>query len=149
MFLCSEKMLPGQQSADYMVGQVSGSLFQQNSAAPLSALFGRAAPPTALVFRPPPEVGASTMPSCRQKRDRVKVSCSSSQPVQVKAEVTTEKPAEVRGQPGCKRKKKQPVSRAEQRLEGRSDPPPVGPLSSETSSPSPSSRLQRAGAADR
>lgn len=96
-----QKMLPGQQSADYVLGQVSGSLFQKETAAsvtPLSALFSSASPATVLVFQPPAEVSASTSP-----------------------EVKKQKPAEVGGQPGlaCKRKNKM-QSKAEQRLEGRS-----------------------------
>ncbi|TNM85640.1 hypothetical protein fugu_007911 [Takifugu bimaculatus] len=96
----SEKMLPGQQPADYELGQVSGCLFQKDSAAsvtPLSALFGSAAPATMLVFHPPAEVSASTSPEVKKK-----------------------KPAEVSGQPGltCKRKNKI-QSKAEKRLEGR------------------------------
>lgn len=49
----------GQQPADYLVGQVSGSLFQKNSAASgssLSALFGTAAPAAPLQFQPAPKV---------------------------------------------------------------------------------------------
>lgn len=98
----SEKMLPGQQPADYELGQVSGSLFQKDSAAsatPLSALFDSAAPATVLVFHPPAEISASTSPEVKKK-----------------------KPAEVSDQPGltCKRKNKI-QSKAEKRLEGRSD----------------------------
>lgn len=70
VYVCSVKM-SGQQSADYVVGQVSGSLFQKNAAAsasPLSALFGSAPPATALVFLPPPKVSSSTAPPvCFQK----------------------------------------------------------------------------------
>lgn len=49
---------PGQQSADYVVGQVSGSLFQQRSAAAgsLSALFSSAAPAASVLFQPAPKV---------------------------------------------------------------------------------------------
>lgn len=97
----SEKMLPGQQPADYELGQVSGSLFQKDpaaSATPLSGLFGSAAPAAVLVFHPPAEVSASTSPEVKKK-----------------------KPAEVSGQQGftCKRKNKI-QSKAEKRLEGRS-----------------------------
>lgn len=105
----SERMLPGQQSADYVVGQVSGSLFQTDAtalAAPLSALFGSVAPATAVVLRPPAEISASISPEGKKQ-----------------------KPAEVRGQPGltCKRKNKMLImqSKAEQRLEGRSVVPPL------------------------
>ncbi|KAM3622560.1 uncharacterized protein V6R79_000268 [Siganus canaliculatus] len=48
----------GQQPADYVVGQVSGSLFQKNSAASgssLSALFSTAAPAASLLFQPAPK----------------------------------------------------------------------------------------------
>lgn len=117
IYVRSERMLPGQQSADYVVGQVSGSLFQTDAAdlaaplsAPLSALFSSVAPATAIVLRPPAEISASISP-----------------------DVKKQKPAEVRGQPGltCKRKNKMLImqSKAEQRLEGRSAllllPPPV------------------------
>uniref|UniRef100_A0A3Q3JBM1 RRM domain-containing protein n=1 Tax=Monopterus albus TaxID=43700 RepID=A0A3Q3JBM1_MONAL len=49
-------------SNDYVVGQVSGSLFQKNSAASgsLSALFGTAAPAAPIVFQPAPEVNENT-----------------------------------------------------------------------------------------
>uniref|UniRef100_A0A3Q3QEN7 RRM domain-containing protein n=1 Tax=Monopterus albus TaxID=43700 RepID=A0A3Q3QEN7_MONAL len=52
----------GGQSDDYVVGQVSGSLFQKNSAASgsLSALFGTAAPAAPIVFQPAPEVNENT-----------------------------------------------------------------------------------------
>ncbi|KAM4584632.1 RNA-binding protein 34 [Odontesthes bonariensis] len=48
---------PGQQSADYVVGQVSGSLFQQNTAAAgsLSALFSAASPAASTLFQPAPK----------------------------------------------------------------------------------------------
>uniref|UniRef100_A0A669C5T2 RNA binding motif protein 34 n=1 Tax=Oreochromis niloticus TaxID=8128 RepID=A0A669C5T2_ORENI len=64
--LCRE-VSPGQQSADYTVGQVSGSLFQKNSAASgsLSALFSTAAASTALLFKPAPLVSAAhNQPVC-------------------------------------------------------------------------------------
>uniref|UniRef100_A0A8C7YWW5 RNA binding motif protein 34 n=1 Tax=Oryzias sinensis TaxID=183150 RepID=A0A8C7YWW5_9TELE len=46
------------QSSDYVVGQVSGSLFQQNSAASgsLSVLFSTAATSSSLLFQPAPKV---------------------------------------------------------------------------------------------
>uniref|UniRef100_A0A3Q4H328 RNA binding motif protein 34 n=1 Tax=Neolamprologus brichardi TaxID=32507 RepID=A0A3Q4H328_NEOBR len=61
-----EEVSPGQQSADYTVGQVSGSLFQKNSASgSLSALFSTAAASTALLFKPAPLVSAAhTQPVC-------------------------------------------------------------------------------------
>ncbi|XP_024145617.1 RNA-binding protein 34 isoform X2 [Oryzias melastigma] len=48
----------GLQSSDYVVGQVSGSLFQQNSAASgsLSALFSTAATSSSLLFQPAPKL---------------------------------------------------------------------------------------------
>uniref|UniRef100_A0A3Q3XF06 RRM domain-containing protein n=1 Tax=Mola mola TaxID=94237 RepID=A0A3Q3XF06_MOLML len=49
----------GQQSADYMVGQVSGSLFPESCVAPgssLSALFSAAGPAAPVLFQPAPEV---------------------------------------------------------------------------------------------
>uniref|UniRef100_A0A8C7YZ64 RNA binding motif protein 34 n=1 Tax=Oryzias sinensis TaxID=183150 RepID=A0A8C7YZ64_9TELE len=58
-----EKRSPGDssselQSSDYVVGQVSGSLFQQNSAASgsLSVLFSTAATSSSLLFQPAPKV---------------------------------------------------------------------------------------------
>lgn len=75
--VCSDQT-SGQQSADYVVGQVSGSLFQKNAAAsasPLSALFASVAPPTALLFQPPPEVSTSTAdPSASRRGRQVNVS---------------------------------------------------------------------------
>lgn len=52
----SEEASPGQ-SADYVVGQVSGSLFKKKKAASgsLSALFSTAAPAAPVLFRPAPE----------------------------------------------------------------------------------------------
>lgn len=54
----SEEASPGQPPADYVVGQVSGSLSQKKSAASgsLSALFGTAAPAAPLLFQPAPKV---------------------------------------------------------------------------------------------
>lgn len=66
--VCSDQV-SGQQSSDYLVGQVSESLFQKKAAAsasPLSALFGSAAPATALLFQPPPKVSPAP-PVCLQK----------------------------------------------------------------------------------
>ncbi|XP_074552396.1 RNA-binding protein 34 [Halichoeres trimaculatus] len=90
---------PQQQSADYVVGQVSGSLFQKNSAASgssLSALFSSAAPATQLLFQPAPK------------------------PVQKSTEVNEEAP-EVKGQLETKKKKKpqKEKSEGEERLEDR------------------------------
>lgn len=49
---------PAAQQADYLVGQVSGSLIQNTSAASgsLSVLFGSAAPAAPLLFQPAPKV---------------------------------------------------------------------------------------------
>uniref|UniRef100_A0A3Q1EFP0 RNA binding motif protein 34 n=1 Tax=Acanthochromis polyacanthus TaxID=80966 RepID=A0A3Q1EFP0_9TELE len=50
-----------QQSEDYVVGQVSGSLFQSSpSAGSLSALFSSAPPAGPLLFQPPPKVKTTT-----------------------------------------------------------------------------------------
>ncbi|XP_051237276.1 RNA-binding protein 34 isoform X2 [Dicentrarchus labrax] len=94
-----EEASPGQQSADYVVGQVSGSLFQKNSAASgssLSALF-RTTAPTALLFHPAP------------------------QPVQKSPEPKEEQKEKegVKGQPTSKKKSVKEKSEAEQKLENR------------------------------
>ncbi|XP_044045327.1 RNA-binding protein 34 isoform X2 [Siniperca chuatsi] len=99
----SEKASPGQQSADYVVGQVSGSLFQKKkkksaTSGSLSALFSTAAPAAPLLFQPAPEpVQKSTEAKEQQKES-----------------------PEVKGQPGQKKtttlKEK---SEAEQKLENR------------------------------
>lgn len=92
----SEEASPGQPSADYVVGQVSGSLFQQSSAASgsLSALFGTAAPAPPRLFQPAPP------------------------PVQRSTEAKEQKTPAVKGQPGQKKQKKE-KSEAEQKLENR------------------------------
>ncbi|XP_072239669.1 RNA-binding protein 34 [Leuresthes tenuis] len=63
---------PGQQSADYVVGQVSGSLFQQNTAATgsLSALFSAASPAASTLFQPAPKkpIQKSTKTEEQQKK---------------------------------------------------------------------------------
>lgn len=89
------------QSADYVVGQVSGSLFQKNSAASgssLSVLFSTAAPAAQLLFKPAPK------------------------PVQKSTE-EKEVTSEVKGQlDQKKKKKKKPLkekSEGEDRLEDR------------------------------
>ncbi|XP_060882245.1 RNA-binding protein 34 [Labrus mixtus] len=54
----SEEASPGQQSDDYVVGLVSGSLFQESSAASgssLSSLFSTAAPAASVLFQPAPQ----------------------------------------------------------------------------------------------
>ncbi|XP_029282855.1 RNA-binding protein 34 [Cottoperca gobio] len=53
----SEEASPEQPAADYVVGQVSGSLFPKKSAASgsLSALFGTSAPAAPLLFKPVPK----------------------------------------------------------------------------------------------
>nr|XP_020516391.1 RNA-binding protein 34-like [Labrus bergylta] len=54
----SEEASPGQQSDDYVVGLVAGSLFQQSSAASgssLSSLFSTAAPAASVLFHPAPQ----------------------------------------------------------------------------------------------
>ncbi|XP_040001112.1 RNA-binding protein 34 [Xiphias gladius] len=89
-----------QQSADYVVGQVSGSLFQKNSAASgsLSALFSTAPPAASLLFQPAPKpVQKSTEEKQQQKET-----------------------PEVEGQPSQKKKKPpKEKSAADQRLENR------------------------------
>uniref|UniRef100_H3C6B3 RRM domain-containing protein n=1 Tax=Tetraodon nigroviridis TaxID=99883 RepID=H3C6B3_TETNG len=119
----SEKM----PSADYLVGQVSGSLLQKNaaaSAAPLSALFGSAAPATPPVFRPPPAVSPGARRPSASRRAR--------EPVQRRTERPA--PAEVRGQAGpCRRKNKLAAmaSRAEQQAGGQVHHPSPSPVSRE------------------
>uniref|UniRef100_A0A3B4WAP6 RNA binding motif protein 34 n=1 Tax=Seriola lalandi dorsalis TaxID=1841481 RepID=A0A3B4WAP6_SERLL len=90
-----------QQAADYVVGQVSGSLFQKNAAAPgsLSTLFSTAAPAASLLFQPAPE---PVQRSTEEKQQQ------------------NETPG-VKGQPGQKKKKQPPKekSAADQKLENR------------------------------
>uniref|UniRef100_A0A3Q0SBE1 RNA binding motif protein 34 n=1 Tax=Amphilophus citrinellus TaxID=61819 RepID=A0A3Q0SBE1_AMPCI len=61
VLVLSRDVLSGQQSADYVVGQVSGSLFQKNSSASrsLSALFSSPVPAMQLLFKPAPLVNPS------------------------------------------------------------------------------------------
>ncbi|XP_022078416.1 RNA-binding protein 34 isoform X2 [Acanthochromis polyacanthus] len=85
-----------QQSEDYVVGQVSGSLFQSSpSAGSLSALFSSAPPAGPLLFQPPPKL--------------VKKSTETQQEVN----------PEVRGPPCQKKKIPKKKSAAEQKLENR------------------------------
>lgn len=98
----NREVSPGQQSADYTVGQVSGSLFQKNSAASgsLSALFSTAAASTALLFKPAPLPVQNSTETKEQKQ----------------------KSPQVKGQPRQEKKKKQPAkenSAANQELEKR------------------------------
>ncbi|XP_041839031.1 RNA-binding protein 34-like [Melanotaenia boesemani] len=67
--------LPGQQSSDYVVGQVSGSLFQQNSAATgsLSALFSTAAPAASVLFQPPPKPIQKSLKTEEQQKESPEV----------------------------------------------------------------------------
>ncbi|KAI3353603.1 hypothetical protein L3Q82_020122 [Scortum barcoo] len=100
VFVLSGEASPGQPSADYVVGQVSGSLSQENSAASgsLSALFVTAAPAPPRLFQPAPP------------------------PVQKRTEAKEQKTPEVKGQPGQKKKQKKPPkdkSEADQKLENR------------------------------
>uniref|UniRef100_A0A3B4WHM7 RNA binding motif protein 34 n=1 Tax=Seriola lalandi dorsalis TaxID=1841481 RepID=A0A3B4WHM7_SERLL len=69
-----------QQAADYVVGQVSGSLFQKNAAAPgsLSTLFSTAAPAASLLFQPAPEVNTLKTFICDSVSSHVSPSSSSS-----------------------------------------------------------------------
>ncbi|XP_022616401.1 RNA-binding protein 34 [Seriola dumerili] len=90
-----------QQSADYVVGQVSGSLFQKNAAASgsLSTLFSTAAPAASLLFQPAPEPVQRSTEEKQQQNET----------------------PEVKGQPGQKKKKQPPKekSAADQKLENR------------------------------
>lgn len=58
VFVLSREASSGQRSADYVVGQVSGSLFQKKSSSSrsLSALFSSPAAATPLLFKPAPLV---------------------------------------------------------------------------------------------
>ncbi|GAA6225671.1 RNA-binding protein 34 [Lates japonicus] len=90
-----------QQSADYVVGQVSGSLFQKNSTASgsLSALFSTAAPATSLLFQPAPKPVQKSAEEKQQQQNET---------------------PEVKGQPGQKKKKPpKEKSAADQKLENR------------------------------
>ncbi|XP_023151932.2 RNA-binding protein 34 isoform X2 [Amphiprion ocellaris] len=94
--LHSGEASPAQQSEDYVVGQVSGSLFQNTSTAgSLSALFSSAPPAGPLLFQPPPK------------------------PVKKSTETQQETNPEVKG-PLCQKKKiPKKKSAAEQKLENR------------------------------
>ncbi|KAM7394801.1 hypothetical protein PAMP_021583 [Pampus punctatissimus] len=89
---------PGQQSADYVVGQVSGSLSQKTPAAPgsLSALFSTAAPAASVLFQPAPEPQKSTEVKEQQKET-----------------------LEVKGQTSQKKKPPKEKTAADQKLENR------------------------------
>ncbi|XP_070840547.1 RNA-binding protein 34 [Chaetodon trifascialis] len=84
----------GQQSDDYMVGQVSGSLFQKTSAASgssLSALFSSAAPAAARLFQPAPKPVQKSAEAKQQQKESPEVKGQSSQkkktkPLKVKSE---------------------------------------------------------------
>uniref|UniRef100_UPI0037E9BD3D RNA-binding protein 34 isoform X2 n=1 Tax=Semicossyphus pulcher TaxID=241346 RepID=UPI0037E9BD3D len=98
----SEEATPAQQPADYVVGQVSGSLFQKNSAASgssLTALFSSAAPAAQLLFQPAPKPLRKSTGAQEQQKET----------------------PEVKGQLGQKEKKKQlkDKSEADQKLENR------------------------------
>ncbi|XP_036962242.1 RNA-binding protein 34 [Acanthopagrus latus] len=90
----------GQQPADYLVGQVSGSLFQKNSAASgssLSALFGTAAPAAPLRFQPAPKpVQRSTEEKEPQKEPEVKGQSSQKKKKQLKEKSEAEQKLENR-----------------------------------------------------
>ncbi|KAM9363301.1 RNA-binding protein 34 [Symphorus nematophorus] len=98
-----EEASPGQQPADYVVGQVSGSLFQKSSAASgssLSALFSAAAAPAApLLFQPAPKPVKKSAETKEQQKET----------------------PEVEGQQQPKKKKKplKEKSKTDQKLENR------------------------------
>lgn len=85
-------VLSGQQSADYVVGQVSGSLFQKNSSASrsLSALFSSPAPAMPLLFKPAPLPVHKSTESNEQQQESPKVK---GQPCQKKKQPAKEKSA--------------------------------------------------------
>ncbi|KAK5865492.1 hypothetical protein PBY51_019758 [Eleginops maclovinus] len=71
----SEEEQPGQQPADYVVGQVSGSLFPKKSAASgsLSALFGAAAPAPPVLFQPAPKPVLKTVEETEKPKETPEV----------------------------------------------------------------------------
>ncbi|XP_076585352.1 RNA-binding protein 34 [Chaetodon auriga] len=72
----------GHQSDDYMVGQVSGSLFQKTSAASgssLSALFSSAAPAATRLFQPAPKPVQKSAEAKEQQKETPEVKGQSSQ----------------------------------------------------------------------
>ncbi|TMS23621.1 RNA-binding protein 34 [Larimichthys crocea] len=101
----SGEAAPGQQSADYVVGQVSGSLFQNNpepssaSGSSLSALFSTAAPAASLLFQPAPKPVRKSIETKEEQKET----------------------PEVKGQPNQKKRKKplKDKSEADQKLENR------------------------------
>ncbi|XP_029349050.1 RNA-binding protein 34 [Echeneis naucrates] len=88
-----------QQSADYVVGQVSGSLFQKKSAASesLSALFSTAAPAASHLFQPAPKPVQRSTEEKQQQNET----------------------PEVKGRPSQKKRPPKQKSAAEQKLENR------------------------------
>ncbi|KAF3688160.1 RNA-binding protein 34 RNA-binding motif protein 34 [Channa argus] len=81
--------LSGQQSADYVVGQVSGSLFQKDSTSSgsLSALFSTAAPAAPLLFQPAPKPVQKSTETKEQQKEApgVKVQPSKKKPPKEKS----------------------------------------------------------------
>ncbi|KAK2817581.1 hypothetical protein Q5P01_025772 [Channa striata] len=65
----------GQQSADYVVGQVSGSVFQKDAApsGSLSALFSAAAPAAPLLFQPAPKPVQKSTETKEQQKEAPRV----------------------------------------------------------------------------
>ncbi|CAJ1052784.1 RNA-binding protein 34 [Xyrichtys novacula] len=91
---------PEQQSSDYVVGQVSGSLFSGASGSSLSSLFSTAAPAAPLLFQPVPKPVQKSAKENEQQTETL----------------------EVKGQQGEKEKKKKSLklkSEAEEKLEDR------------------------------
>nr|XP_057926609.1 RNA-binding protein 34 [Doryrhamphus excisus] len=68
----SNEASPRQASADYEVGQVSGSLFQKESAASgsLSALFSSAAPTASVLFKPAPQLTPKNIQQLEAEEDQ-------------------------------------------------------------------------------
>ncbi|KAF7643571.1 hypothetical protein LDENG_00237010 [Lucifuga dentata] len=71
---------PVQQTTDYVVGQVAGSLFQKNSAASgsLSTLFSAAPPAASLLFQPAPKPVQKSI-EAKQQNETPKVKVQPSQ----------------------------------------------------------------------
>ncbi|XP_030014589.1 RNA-binding protein 34 [Sphaeramia orbicularis] len=83
----------GQQSADYVVGQVSGSLFQKSSTSSdsLSALFSTAGPAASELFKPAPKPVKTSVEVKEQQRETPEVKGQPSQTTAKKKKPPKEK----------------------------------------------------------
>uniref|UniRef100_A0A3B3YPJ5 RRM domain-containing protein n=1 Tax=Poecilia mexicana TaxID=48701 RepID=A0A3B3YPJ5_9TELE len=95
IYSCREKMLLGQESSAYAVGQVSGSLFKQSSepSGSLSALFTTPLPASSSLFQPVPKV-SSTFSSLLTADTDEDVQKSSMRKKRKASEITGENSAE-------------------------------------------------------